>query len=101
MIISTETVLIRQMQFRNEFVICWLSSFKAVCDIRDISLVKEILINLQILLHILMVCQFAYSKKKKENHLVVLLFAIMACMTVFSLMKFLFESLVRCFLHSS
>ena len=61
---STETVLIRLVHCHNEFVICWLSAFTAVCDIRDISLLKGILINHQILWHILMVCQSAYSKKK-------------------------------------
>lgn len=62
--ISTKTVLIRLVYCRNEFVICWLSTFMSVFDIRDMSLVKEILINRQILCHILMVCQPAYSKKK-------------------------------------
>jgi len=39
----------------------------AVCDSRDISLIKEILINHHILWHILMVLQSAYSKKKRES----------------------------------
>jgi len=34
---------------------------------------------------------------KKKNHLVVLLFAIMACMTVLSVIKILFEGSVRFF----
>jgi hypothetical protein len=65
-IISTETLLIQLVHCHNEFVICWFSTFTAVCDIRDVSFVKELLINCQTLWHVLMVCKSAYSKKRKS-----------------------------------
>jgi hypothetical protein len=66
-IISTQTVLIRLVHCQYEFVICWLPTFTSVCDIRDISLVKEILINRQILWCILMVYNSTYLKKKNKE----------------------------------
>lgn len=43
LIISTVPVLIQLVHCCNEGVIYWLPTFMAVCNIRDVSFVKEIL----------------------------------------------------------